>query len=1580
MAKKLNKKLVFVVGAATISLGALLGFGIMWRMDTDRFIRTGDKLSAEGDFRKAADAYGRAVNKKQNNIAYLEKFDGAILKIVPETQNEANERYQQHISSLQLLARADRDNVKRWRDYFEAITEQCDGLSSTGAWKNLADRCSESLNTVRPGGTEELVIKAFRGFAGAKRLDSLDDPQRVKVVEDLTLAAACKDLTPVERDRVLGSLARIAVDGYARARGAGRADQLDSAKAAADKALADAVAACPEGVITAIAVLDRAIVDADGSLSSPEVATAAKALAAKALASGQPMTILASVNVLVRAGETGVLESRALLAAFIEKNPQQLLHRRVLASMLRFGESEKALAEIDAILKAERPSVGLVAASFEGNRADAAIVRFNILYDQVENGAADQRAEGIAKLVAAREELAKSLEGAPDESPLLRVDGKILTAKRDYANASVKFNEVFKKGSEVDLELYILAAFANLELGEVGRALDLLNGGLNLSPGNPQLLRMRATLEVRTGRVRDALATVAALKERLPNDPQVAELEQRILAIREADPVSQTAGNDTGAVDAFARIQSLMQAKDFDGARRAVEEMRKAAEATNPGAPNLVVERFAIAIEVEAGQIDKARQMIQAALQQFPNDSAMQRFNALFASEDPVERIVILTESTVEEQPLRTIVTYLRLLQSALAVRETATRETRLGQANAANTTKAAERLEQGVKEWRAKAEAADRAHPILVEADFRDAIERKDYSAATAIMQLAKESKRDPSQSVLLESQLLAAQGKMREATAVLENALQTGIDNSVVYRALGSVLEQAGNIEGAQRQYEEAYKRRPGDMQTVRQLVGALVRNGNAQRALEVLRDARQLAGLDEEIADVWLGLEGQLGDRRLAMRLRENQYRIAPQDPRNALALANMLAVSSPDRVDVLNERGQEAYSEQQWQQLEDSVRLAALERARSEWRKRAEDIYISTLKREPGNLDVANSFSQMLRVLGRRDDAAKALADATAAAGEQAGWRGYIMLGGLLLQLDRIADAEAAFAEAIKRENPTERDATKSVVDLAFNNERFDLALRYLEPLAKDSTDKQLKVRFAEILLRAGRSSDARTAFDTAVAGLTRDVGTEMLDGAIAMKLGDDLRAAGDIAKAQAAYELSLTPYSRAKALAPFAPQPFIQDAMAKRKLFELGASARGPEALAAADRAVALGGALLAASAIRSEVLLALGDVTGAAAELERFLRISPTSIEARRRLTEIHERSGRVDRAEDSIRTAIGLMPGDPAWNAALGDLLVRQGRFAEAADSFERADILQPIDSIFFRELNARIRAKDYRGAIDASRRRSDLVRSSPTARTYVGVALIGGNERSEGLKTLGETYQEARKQFEAGDATSLMQWYEAISLLFTPETLTDAEGLVRQFSAGSIDPLGLSFLADLCMGNPSAGPAKALEYLAPIESTDFKSMPMLGAQLLDRLGTILYIDNKCERAIGCFERALALTPNADGVLNNYAYLCGACLKDAKKGLPSARLAVQLNPARSEYLDTLGFLLVTDAQYTEALEILKRAEALANSAAVQLHLAQAYNGLNRKSDAIGALENASKLNPDPQIKASMDELAKALK
>ncbi|MFM7258987.1 MAG: tetratricopeptide repeat protein, partial [bacterium] len=1411
---------------------------------------------------------------------------------------------------------------------------------------------------------------------GMRRLDSLDEPQRLKTVEDLKAAAASKDLTAVERDRVLGSLARIATDDYARARGAGRSDRLEAANAAANTALATAIAECPEGVVTATADLERAVVDADGNLDSPALEAKIKALASRALASGNPMTVYSTTSILVRSGALGLEEGVRLLREFLAKNPDELLHRRILASLLRFQDREAALVEIQTILDAKRPAVGLVAASFEANRADAAILRFDLLFDGVDAMQGEERKKGIEQLVETRDELAKTLVGVADDSPLLRIDGKIAAARRDFANAVIKFNEVFKKGSAVDLELYIIAAFAHLELGETGRALDLLNGGLQVSPNNPQLLKMRVTLEMRTGRVRDALETVALLKERAPTDPIVLELERSVLAVREADPASGQGRGNSQSIDALSRVQTAIDAKDFDGARRLIEELRKSSPT-----PNIAVERFAIAVEVQAGDSDRARRMIDQALIAFPKDPALQRFRALFASDDPVERIVILTEGTIEEQPLRTIVTYLRLLQSAIAVRQTAERETRLGQASAAKSVATLQRLEAGVKEWRAKSEAADRVHPILLEADFRDAIDRNDFAGAAAVIALAKQSKRDPAQTVLLESQLFAAQGKMREATAQLENAIQSGIDSSVVFRALGSILEQSGNMDSAQRQYEEAYKRRPDDMQTVRQLVGALVRGGNTQRALEILREARQLAGLDGEVSEVWLGLEAQLGDRPMAMRMRENQYRVAPSDTRNALALANLLASANPDRPDVTNERGQESYSEQQWAQLDQATRYTALERTRAQWRKRAEDIFLGIQRREPGNLDVASSYSQLLRVLGRRDESVRLLSDAVKAAGDAAGWRGNVMLGSLLLQVDRDADARAAFLEATRMEDMATRDATQTVVDVAFTAERYAMALEFLEPIARESKDRSLRLRLAEVQLRANDSSKARATFEAAVAGATRDVGMEMLDGAIAMAMGDEMRASGRIAEARTAYEACLAPYSRAKTLAPYAPQPFIQDAMAKRKLFELtGDAARGQEALAAADRAVALGGATLVASATRSEILLAVGDVTGAVAELERFLRINPNSIEARRRLVDIHERTGSIDRAEDVIRSAISLMPGDPAWHIALGDLMIRRARFVDAASSFERADLLQPLDEVFFRELNARIRAKDYRGAVAASRRRPEIVRSSPTARTYVGVALVGGDERAEGITTLTESYREARAAFDKGDARLLGQWYEAVALLYTPATRADAEGLFRQLGNGQPDVLGASVLADLAMGDPSAGPAKAAEYLSIVKTTDFKSIEGLGAQMFDRYGSLLYVAGKCPEAIAAFELGLKLAPNADTLLNNYAYLCGDCLKDAKKGLEASRLAVQLNPSRSEYLDTLGSLLILDGKHAEALEVLLRASALANGAPVQYHLAQAYNALGRSAEARAALEAAQKLNPDPQTKAGIEQLAKELK
>jgi len=138
------------------------------------------------------------------------------------------------------------------------------------------------------------------------------------------------------------------------------------------------------------------------------------------------------------------------------------------------------------------------------------------------------------------------------------------------------------------------------------------------------------------------------------------------------------------------------------------------------------------------------------------------------------------------------------------------------------------------------------------------------------------------------------------------------------------------------------------------------------------------------------------------------------------------------------------------------------------------------------------------------------------------------------------------------------------------------ERFQLAYEYLEPLVQADSSRGMKMRQAECLLRLNRPADARKVFDASIGTGERELGEELLDGAISVAIGDELRLKSDTNGARAAFEAALAPYQRAKQLAPAIPQPFIQDAMLKRKLFELtGDRTRGQEALAAADRATVL---------------------------------------------------------------------------------------------------------------------------------------------------------------------------------------------------------------------------------------------------------------------------------------------------------------------------------------------------------------------------------------------------------------------
>ena len=150
--------------------------------------------------------------------------------------------------------------------------------------------------------------------------------------------------------------------------------------------------------------------------------------------------------------------------------------------------------------------------------------------------------------------------------------------------------------------------------------------------------------------------------------------------------------------------------------------------------------------------------------------------------------------------------------------------------------------------------------------------------------------------------------------------------------------------------------------------------------------------------------------------------------------------------------------------------------------------------------------------------------------------------------------------------------------------------------------------------------------------------------------------------------------------------------------------------------------------------------------------------------------------------------------------------------------------------------------------------------------------------------------------------------------------------------------------------------------------------------SQILDRLGMAQYLAGECATAVATYEKALALLPNAHGLLNNFAYLCIDCLKDPAKALPAARKAVQLQPTRPEYLDTLGEALAALGELAEALNYLDRAAGLADSASIELHRAGVLERQGKKGEALSAIEKGLALSPDPKTRAALGELQSRLK
>ena len=1586
---KSGMALAFIGVASVMALGILLAFlqnngTITWSwipLGPTRNIVAGDRATAAGDLKTAVDQYGRAVRRKSTNLEYLGKYEGALRAYTARTSSEARERYQQFISVIASEARVKRTDAAAWTDYLSEIEARAALSDSAGEWKAIEDAVDEMSKSLPSDSPLQALAQLHRGNAGFRRVGVLTPDERAAVVADLT--AAAKASAGNDQATAWSLLTRLHSSVAAAALNAARGREAEESKVLAQAAFEELLLVSPDSLQTRLAAASLRAVG--GTVSDALVDPAQFApFAAQAT---QRAELMDTLNALLRQ-QAGVEPAGDVLEAWLDRNPQDLFARQTYASLLRMTDRTTAELQARLLLDAVRPTTGLLSATFEDNRASAASLLFDIAYDSIGQTTDDAgRDAAIKRCEEIRVVIEKEIDAKTNPLPLARVDGKIAFAKKKYLDAIVKFNEIIKgfsgasgEGevtlSRENIEIAMLAAFCNREIGEKGQALYLITLALKSSPGNIILLRAHAQLALESTRAPEAIASAEMVLRALPEDPDMLALLKAARQYLEGD-ITLASGNDP--IFVLAReVQTLVNEKRFAEGRRKLSDVSKLAP------DDVRLARMLATLSANEGPPEKARAEISALLLQFPGDSVLIRIQAFGSSDDPVTRVRSLVEESTADPIERAISFYMRLKQESIFVRERATNETALGLPTAAVAMDVAKKLEDALPEAKAKAIEADKFHPMLIEAQFQDALIAKDDASMNALIELVTQGGRDRTQMPIMRARMLLVKGDTRGALQVLDDALASGVDASTVYRALGVARQELGDIDGALQAFEESYKRRPDDVATARIYAETLIRVGNSARALSVLREIRRTAGEDSQIADMWLGLESTQGDKPLARRMRATRYDASPDDTQNAMAYVALLASATPERADVIDERGKPMFSEAAWTALPVAERTKQMDDQRQLWRDKAIAVLEDLTAKNPTNALIASAHATYLRNVGQAVKS-KAVIDACiTACGPTGSWYPLLLrMHDAYLDGDFVT-VDATIVEIVQRDDATSRSASLAAGESLLNDRDPVRALPLFEAVVLAQPTRTGFVRVAETALRANNIDRARSAAEAASKiGGKVDLQLEMLGGVIEMSAGDAARNAGDSTAAVIAYEKGLPFFARAKDLAPGNPMPFSQDAQLKRKLFEVtGIRSRADEALAVADRAVQIGAAYFAASAVRSEVLLSRGDAVGAVLELERFLKVAPLSTEARERYFRLCIDAGQVSKAEASLREGIGILPGYANWHIALGDLLVGRGDFADGAASYMRAAEYGNDINVYVRAAEALLRANDAKGVLAVARGRAALIRQSTSLQAIVGLALLTEGDREEAMRYLRESRSTATALAKSGNTQPIGGWHAAVQIKFKSADLATLDTLVTEIAGGTKSAFDNVYLAQFAVSDESTR-ARGIEMLEQaVASAELESIPMLRSQLLDQLGGLYFIrksEGDCARAVQAFETAIALTPKADTILNNYAFLLNECEKDPKKGIPFAQRAVQMQPGRAEYLDTLAVLLIASGEVDEAITVLGRASGLRPSAAASLHLAQAYEIKGKREEARTSLNSARNLKPDAETSAAIEELSRKL-
>lgn len=897
---------------------------------------------------------------------------------------------------------------------------------------------------------------------------------------------------------------------------------------------------------------------------------------------------------------------------------------------------------------------------------------------------------------------------------------------------------------------------------------------------------------------------------------------------------------------------------------------------------------------IDSGELDTANAIVQALLQQSPDNVVGLIYRGLLAEPDPAT-CSQARRREIQEQALRRISDPVRRsLELASFYRET-------------------ERLEEAAAEWRrvldATAPGESQSTPsylrtgrmsarhVAVSHLFDLARHREDWPAAEEIVRIVEREDLDHCGGNLFKARLAFARERYDEALNLLDECLRRRPVFSYGYVLRGNVKAALGREHESVEDIRRAAALNPSDPVVAKALANALYMRNST---------------LDDKLTS-----EQERQTREALQWAR----RLNPRDPGVQRAYADFLSRRDPDRA-VLELQAMQASAPS----VGNAVLLGQLatnlaQRRTDQGSKEAlfamaERAFEQARQIEPENPLLLESYAGYLRARGQTDRAQELLAGSE---DDRLLWRHYFHTG--------------RYEEA------------KKVLEgmLADGAERID-ALKGLVLVAEETGDKEGVKRYSQELIEredsvVNRLAQLRAYLDV---GLVSEAEERLRS--FKEKYPDEPRTLlmeALVAKRQGRLERALELADRS-----------LKDRPEDAAVWRL----RGEVSLLMGDKDQAISDLRRSrtyednpvTSMVLAKAYLWAGREDEAIDELRRAMEHPQAPAEARTLLEATYRRLGRTDALHRFYSQRLAADPNDVFWLTRAGTFALEQGRYAEAETLYAKAYAIEQQahpdlppgqavrDGRYTTALDGYLRAMalaagDPAGGGD----RQKLQRVFEEARQYVDTSYgaVALYRMAEAKKQLGEVevaQEYCRRAVEKAWASERM----AVEVLLRAYMLLGGEEVAnfcRQRLAEDPDSLAAHFTM-FNLATIENDYESALSYidtcirLAGPNSRQATDYQIKKAQLLTGAHKRTADARYLRQAIAVYESLHEKMPKNSSVLNNLAFMMALSGQNLTEAMEYARRAIEQRPDEANYLDTYGFVLHRNGRHEEAAQSLTAA------------------------------------------------------